>query len=336
MNKIIINFIFFAFFASNLVSAKTLDEVKNRGYLKCGVSEDFIGFSNPNDLAEWEGFNVDFCKSVAIAIFNDSSKIKFIPLDSRSRFPSLAFGEVDLLFRNTTWTFARDVNLEFEFIGTNFYDGQGFMVPKNLNITDLSELDGAKICTTSTAKNQINIENYFLKNEIDYELIISETNEESLAMYIDNKCQVYSNDVTILANYKSKMPDANAHLILDKIISKEPLGPLVRHGDNHWADIVRWTLYSLIIADEKGINNDNVDEFLVNGDDESLRLLGVVGNYGNMLELENDWAYQIIKEMGNYNSIFAKNLGNGTSLGLNRGINNLWNNGGILYAPPFR
>ena len=319
------------------IKANTLDEVKNRGYLNCGVAENFIGFASPNDSGEWIGFDVDLCRAVAVAIFGDSKKVKFIPTSSRSRFPVLALKEIDLLARNTTWSYSRDTNLEFEFVGINFYDGQAFLVPKSLNINNIYELNGASICVVSGTSNEINIENYFNKNSIEYKPIPLETFQECQQYYIDGKCDAYTGDLSVLAVSRVEIPDPYNHVILPEIISKEPLGPVVRHGDNHWGDIIRWVLNVLIIAEEKNLNSQNVDEYLNIGDSETLRMLGEVGNYGDMLELDNKWAYNIIKQIGNYSTIYEKNIGINSVLGIKkRGLNNLWSNGGLLYAPPYR
>lgn len=319
------------------IKANTLDEVKNRGYLNCGVAENFIGFASPNDSGEWMGFDVDLCRAVAVAIFGDSKKVKFIPTSSRSRFPILALKEIDLLARNTTWSYSRDTNLEFEFVGINFYDGQAFLVPKSLDINNIYELNGASICVVSGTSNEINIENYFNKNSIEYKPIPLETFQECQQYYIDGKCDAYTGDLSVLAVSRVEIPDSYNHVILPEIISKEPLGPVVRHGDNHWGDIIRWVLNVLIIAEEKNLNSQNVDEYLNIGDSETLRMLGEVGNYGDMLELDNKWAYNIIKQIGNYSTIYEKNIGINSVLGIKkRGLNNLWSNGGLLYAPPYR
>lgn len=319
------------------IKANTLDEVKNRGYLNCGVAENFIGFASPNDSGEWIGFDVDLCRAVAVAIFGDSKKVKFIPTSSRSRFPVLALKEIDLLARNTTWSYSRDTNLEFEFVGINFYDGQAFLVPKSLDINNIYELNGASICVVSGTSNEINIENYFNKNSIEYKPIPLETFQECQQYYIDGKCDAYTGDLSVLAVSRVEIPDSYNHVILPEIISKEPLGPVVRHGDNHWGDIIRWVLNVLIIAEEKNLNSQNVDEYLNIGDSETLRMLGEVGNYGDMLELDNKWAYNIIKQIGNYSTIYEKNIGINSVLGIKkRGLNNLWSNGGLLYAPPYR
>ena len=325
---------FFCIF--NEVNANTLDEIKERGFINCGVSEEFIGFAAPNDSGNWSGFDVDLCKALSVAIFNDANKVNFIPTNSRSRFPLLALKEIDVLIRNTTWSFSRDVNLEFEFAGINFYDGQVFMVPKSLDIKSIDELDGATICVVSGTSNELNTQYYFEKNNMNYKSLPFETFQQCQDNYIEGKCDSYTGDLTVLATSRVDMPDSFNHVILPEMISKEPLGPVVRQGDNHWSDLVRWTLNVLIIAEEKNLDSKNIEEKLISGDAETLRLLGKIGNYGDMLELDNDWAYNIINEIGNYSTIYEKNVGINSVLGLKRGMNALWFNGGLLYAPPYR
>ncbi len=318
------------------VSASSLDDIKNRGYLICGVSEDFVGFSTLTDNGEWVGFDVDLCRAVAVAVFGDSTKVSFLPVTSRSRFPLLSYGEIDLLTRNTTWSYSRDVNLEFEYSGITFYDGQAFMVQKELGIKSIYELSGSTICLVSGSSNELNTKFFFEENSLKYKPVLLESYNSCEKNYINGNCDVYTADLTVLANSRAKMPDYNNHFILPEIISKEPLGLLVRHGDNQWGDIVRWTLNVLIIAEEKKLNSQNIDNYFNSNDPEILRMIGEIGNYGEMLELDNKWAYNIIKQIGNYSTIYEKNLGVNTLLGLERGLNNLWKNGGILYSPPFR
>ena len=337
INTLNITLLIFTFISFSQIKANTLDEVKERGYLNCGVAENFIGFASPDDSGEWVGFDVDLCRAVAVAIFGDSKKVNFIPTSSRSRFPALALKEIDLLARNTTWSYSRDTNLEFEFVGINFYDGQAFLVPKSLDINSIIDPSGASICVVSGTSNEINIENYFKKNLIEYKPMPFETFQECQINYINGNCDVYTGDLSVLAASRVEISDSYNHVILSEIISKEPLGPLVRHGDNHWGDIIRWVLNILIIAEEKNINSENIDEYLEIGDSETLRILGEVGNYGDMLELDNKWAYNVIKEIGNYSTIYEKNIGINSVLAIEkRGLNNLWLNGGLLYAPPFR
>ena len=334
LKKIFLIFLSSLFFFE--INAATLDDVKSREYIKCGVSEGLTGFASPNDKGEWSGFDVDICRSVASAIFGDSSKVEYISTTSKSRFPMLASGEIDLLARNTTWTFSRDTNLGFEFVGINFYDGQGFMILKSLGITEIKQLDGVKICIENGSPKEFNISNFFKKNNITYDVLYVEIDDDALENYLAERCDVYTNFLSELAVLRTKIPNSSNHLILSEVISKEPLGPVVRHGDNEWADIVRWSLNTMIIAEELGINSQNVDIYLDSENHEILRLLGIEGNYGDMLELDYNWAYNIIKQVGNYKEIFNNNIGPDTALGLNRGLNALWTEGGILYSPPFR
>ena len=318
------------------IKASTLDEVKDRGYLSCGVSEGFIGFASINDQGKWIGFDVDICRAVAAAVFGDSNKVEFITTTSRSRFPILASGEIDLLARNTTWTFSRDTNLSFEFVGINFYDGQGFMVFKSLNLNSVKELEGATICIESGSAKEFNLNYYFNNNNINFKPLLVEIDDDAIENYLAGRCDVYTNFITELAVLRTKIPSPSKHIILPEIISKEPLGPVVRHGDNEWSDIVRWSLNVLIVAEELGLNSNNVDDYLDSNHREILRLLGVEGNFGDMLELDYKWAYNIIKQVGDYGTVFDNNIGRNSVLGLNRGLNALWKDGGILYSPPFK
>ena len=331
--KIILIFIYFLSFPIN---AGTLDTVRDRGYLNCGVAENFPGFASLDDEGNWRGFDIDFCKAISLAIFNDSKKVNFVPTSSRSRFPLLALGEIDVLIRNTTWSYSRDVNLEFEFTGINFYDGQGFMVPTSFKINNISELDNSTICVVSGSSIELNIKYYFEKNNLEFKTVLADTFDESMNLYLNNNCDVLSGDLSVLSSSRIEIGDSNSHSILENLISKEPLGPLVRHNDSSWADLIRWTLNVLVIAEEKSINADNIDEMLNSPDPEVLRLLGEIGNYGDMMELDNKWAYNVIKELGNYSSIYEKNIGANTIFGTKRGLNNLWTNGGLLYSPPFK
>ncbi len=336
MKIITIIILIFIHFVSFSVIAGTLDVVKNRGYLNCGVAENFPGFASPDDEGIWRGFDTDFCRAISLAIFNDSNKVNFIPTSSRSRFPLLALGEIDVLIRNTTWSYSRDVNLEFEFTGINFYDGQGFMIPTSLKVNKISELDNSSICVVSGSSIELNIQHYFEQNNLKYKTVPADTFDESMKLYINNNCDVLSGDISVLSSSRLEIGDSNNHSLLEDIISKEPLGPLVRHNDSNWADVIRWTINALIIAEEKSITPHNIQEKLNSSDFEVLRLLGEVGNYGDMMELDNKWAYNIIKELGNYSTIYEKNIGTNTIFGTKRGLNNLWINGGLLYSPPFK
>ena len=320
----------------------TLDLVKERGKLMCGSNTGLAGFGNPNDAGVWEGIDVDVCRAVAAAVFGDANAVEFVPTTSKVRFTVLQSGEIDMLSRNTTWTLQRDVELGLEFVGVNYYDGQGFMVRKDLGVSSASELDGASVCIQVGTTTEMNLADYFKANGMSYEPIPVETNSEADAAYLAGRCDIYTTDASGLYASRAGYPDPSAHVVLPEIISKEPLGPSVRHGDSEWADIVRWSLNAMIIAEEKGITSDNVDEMKNSKDPETLRLLGVskVGDtgagYGAWLGLDDDWAYNIIKQVGNYSESFEKHIGVNTPINIARGLNALYKDGGILYAPPFR
>ncbi|MCG8695424.1 MAG: amino acid ABC transporter substrate-binding protein [Minwuiales bacterium] len=317
--------------------AGTLDDVKARGQLICGVTTGLAGFAAPDDRGEWQGFDVDVCRAVAAGVFGDPKKVKFVPTTGQSRFPALQSGEVDMLARNTTWTFDRDVKLGFEFTGINFYDGQGFIVRKSLGIKSALELDGASVCVGTGSTTELNLGDFFTANNMSYTPVVYVTADEIRAGYLANRCDAYTTDRSGLAAQRSVFPNPDDHVVLPEVISKEPLGPLVRHGDHQWGDVVRWSLNVMIIAEEKGLTSANVDEKKASTNDpEVKRLLGIEGEYGARLGLSNDWAYNIIKMVGNYAESYERNIGPSTQIALERGVNALWTNGGILYAPPFR
>ena len=331
-------FVFFItlFFYFSTSYATVLDEIKDRGYLICGVSEPKLGFANLDDESNWIGFDVDMCRVVATAIFSDPNKVEFIATSSRSRFPMLAGGELDLLSRVTTWSFSRDVNLSFEFTGINFYDGQGFMVKSSLDISSIFDLDGSTICIIEGSVSDFNVKNFFKKNNLNYKIIPVEYNDEALENFLVERCDAYTDYVTELADIRITLQNPSNYKILPEIISKEPLSMVVRHGDDQWRDVVSWSLKVLILAEELDINSQNIDQFENSENDEILRLLGLVGSYGDMIELDEKWAYNIIKLVGNYEEIFERNIGKNTILNLNRGLNKLYSDGGLLYSPPFR
>ena len=318
------------------ILASTLDDVKNRGSLNCGVSEPRAGFADINSDNIWIGFDVDLCRSIAAAIFSNSNQVNFIPTTYRSRFPILASGEIDLLSRMTTWTFSRDVNLGFEFVGINFYDGQGMMYQSSLQIQGVEDLEGASICIIEGTQMAFNIHDFFKKNNLTYKPIPVEFDDEAFESFNSDRCDIYSNYITDLANKRISFQKPSNYSIYPETISKEPLGPLVRHGDDQWRDVVSWSLKVMIIAEELNITSNNIDDYLDSDNNEILRLLGIVGAYGDMIELDEKWAYNIIKQVGNYGEVFNRNLGTETFLNLNRGLNKLYINGGLLYAPPFR
>lgn len=314
----------------------TLKVVKERGHLICGVSQGLPGFSNTDDKGQWQGIDVDFCRAVATAIFSDKDKVKFIPLSAKERFTALQSGEIDVLARNTTWTFVRDTTLGLDFIGTLYYDGQGFMIRKDLGITSVNQLNGATICTTTGTTTELNIADYFTTRNLAYEVVTFEKSDESVAAYEAGRCDVYSTDKSGLYAYSLQLKDKSAHMILPEIISKEPLGPVVRQGDDQWANIVRWTLFAIINAEELGVAQTNIEKMNGSNNPSIKRFVGKNGGFGEKIGLKNDWSYQIIRQVGNYQEIFDRNLGEKTPLKVERGINHLWTEGGIVYAPPFR
>jgi general L-amino acid transport system substrate-binding protein len=316
---------------------QTLAAVKAKGFVQCGITTGLPGFASPDDQGVWRGLDIDMCRAVAAAIFADPMAVKFTPTTAKERFTALQSGEVDLLARNTTWTFMRDVNLGFEFTGVNYYDGQGFMVRKDLGVKGALELGGASVCVSTGTTTELNLADFFRANNMQYVPVIFERGEEVRQAYEQGRCDVYTTDASGLAAVRTQLPVPDDHVILPEIISKEPLGPLVRHGDNQWGDLIRWTLNTMIIAEELGVTSKNVDEMRAGSTNpEVRRLLGVEGDFGPMLGLTNDWAYNIIKLVGNYGESFERNVGVNTPLGLQRGLNQLWSKGGILYAPPMR
>ncbi len=318
-------------------SAATLDDVKANGVLKCGVSTGLVGFAAPDANGNWEGFDVAVCRAVAAAVLGDSDAVQFVPLSSKVRFTALSSGEVDLLARNTTWTFTRDVDLGFTFTGVNYYDGQGFMVRKDLGVSSATELDGATVCITTGTTTELNLADYFRTNGMTYEPVPIETNAEAQQQYLSGACDVFTTDASALAATRASFEDPDAHMLLPEIVSKEPLGPLVREGDEPWGDIVRWTLNALITAEELGVTKANVAEMAAGTNNPEInRMLGSEGNLGEMLGLDADWAVRAISVAGNYGEIFESNIGESTAIGLSRGLNALWTQGGLIYTPPFR
>jgi len=319
-------------------AAATLDDVKARGKVNCGVSTGLAGFSEPDSSGRWQGFDVAVCRAVAAAVLGDADAVEFIPTTGKTRFTSLASGEIDMLARNTTWTLSRDADLKFDFVGVNYYDGQGFMVPKALGVTSAKDLDGATVCIQTGTTTELNLADFFRANNISYEPVPIETNAEAIQQYLAGACDAYTTDASGLAASRATFPAPSDHVVLPEIISKEPLGPLVRHGDNDWGDIVMWTLNALIAAEEYGITSANIAELSAapGGNPEINRLLGTEGELGGMMGLSNDWAKNAIAANGNYGEIFEANIGEATPIGIARGLNAQWTNGGLLYAPPFR
>ena len=323
--------------AAGAAAAGTLDDVKARGKLNCGVSTGLVGFAAPDANGNWDGFDVAVCRAVAVATLGDANAVEFVPTTGKTRFTALASGEVDMLARNTTWTFSRDVDLKFEFVGVNYYDGQGFMVPKDLGVSSAKDLDGATVCIQTGTTTELNLADFFRSNNISYEPVPIETNAEAQQQYLAGACDVYTTDASGLAATRATFDDPAGHVLLPEIISKEPLGPLVRHGDNEWGDVVRWTLNALITAEELGVTSANLAEMSAGTNNPEInRLLGTEGTLGEMLGLSADWAKNAIAAGGNYGEVFAKNIGEDTPIGLARGLNAQWTEGGLLYSPPFR
>jgi general L-amino acid transport system substrate-binding protein len=318
-------------------AAATLDDIKARGALNCGVNTGLAGFAAPDDQGNWKGLDIDMCRAVAAAIFGDDTKIKYVPTNAKERFTALQSGEIDMLARNTTWTYSRDSDLKFDFVGVNYYDGQGFLVRKDLNVKSALELSGASVCVQTGTTTELNLADYFRANNMELKSVVFETNDQTRQAYDEGRCDAFTTDASGLAAERSVLAKPDDHIILPEIISKEPLGPLVRHGDNQWGDIVRWSLNAMIIAEEFGITKANVDELKGSSQNpEVKRLLGVEGEMGKMMGLDNEWGYNIIKLVGNYGESFEANVGLKTPLGLARGLNELWSKGGLLYAPPIR
>ncbi len=324
--------------AASMASAATLDDVKARGSLNCGVTTGLVGFASPDANGVWTGFDVGVCRAVAAAIFGDPTAVEFVPTTGKTRFTALASGEIDVLARNTTWTFSRDVDLKFEFTGINYYDGQGFMVPRELGVSSAKDLDGATVCIQTGTTTELNLADFFRSNNISYEPVPIETNAEAQQQYLAGACDVYTTDASGLAATRASFENPGDHVLLPEIISKEPLGPLVRHGDSDWGDIVRWTLNALIAAEELGVTSANVADMAAAPTDnpEVNRLLGTEGELGAMLGLEANWAANAIAAGGNYGELFEKNIGENTPIGLARGLNAQWTDGGLIYSPPFR
>ncbi|MCC0064683.1 MAG: amino acid ABC transporter substrate-binding protein [Defluviimonas sp.] len=323
--------------AAGFASSATLDDVKARGELNCGVNTGLAGFAAPDANGNWQGFDVAICKAVAAAVLGDSSKVKYVPTTSETRFTALASGEIDVLSRNTTWTFSRDADLKFTFVGVNYYDGQGFMVRKDLGVTSAKELDGATVCIQTGTTTELNLADFFKVNNMSYQPVAIQTNAEGEQQFLAGACDAYTTDASGLASTRAIFPNPDDYIILPEIISKEPLGPLVRQGDDQWADIIRWTYNALVAAEEYGVTSANVEELSKGTDNPEInRMLGGEGDLGAMLGLDKEWAKRAIAASGNYGEIFAATLGEGTPIGLARGLNALWTQGGLQYSPPFR
>ena len=316
--------------------AQTLKTVKDRGVLSCGVSQGLPGFSAPDDKGNWAGLDVDVCRAIAAAVFDDPAKVKFVPLSAKDRFTALQSGEIDVLSRNSTWTLSRDTSLGLNYTGVSYYDGQGFLVRKSLKVNSALELNSASLCVQTGTTNEQNVADYFKANNMKYEIIAFSTADETVKAYEAGRCDVFTADVSQLYAERLKLANPNDHAVLPEVISKEPLGPVVRHGDDQWFDIVKWTLFAMVNAEELGITQKNVDEMAKSDKPELKRIYGTDGNLGEQLGLTKDWFSRIIRAVGNYGESFDRNVGAGSKLQISRGLNKLWNQGGIQYAPPIR
>ncbi len=323
--------------SAGAASAQTLNQVKARGVLHCGSNTGLAGFGQPDAQGNWTGLDVDLCRAMAAAIFNDATKVKYVPLSSKDRFTALQSGEVDVLSRNTTWTQSRDTSLGLDFGPVNYYDGQGFIVRKKLKIASAMELSGATVCTQQGTTTELNLADFFRANKLKYEVVSFATSDETTKAYDAGRCDAFTTDASGLYSERLRMTAPDDHMVLPEIISKEPLGPAWRHGDNGWGDIVKWTHYAMVTAEELGVTKANVDDQLKNSVNPDVkRLLGVEGKFGEAMGLTNDWAYRIIKQVGNYGEVFEANVGAGSRLKIARGLNALWSKGGLQYAPPIR
>lgn len=326
----------FGAFVASAASAQTLKDVQARGVVTCGVSQGLAGFSLPNSAGKWAGIDVDLCRGLAAAIFNDPEKVKYVPLSAKDRFTALQSGEIDILSRNTTFTLSRDTSLGLNFPATTYFDGQGFLVRKSLKVTSAMQFNGATVCTQTGTTTELNVSDFFRANGLKYEVVAFATADETIKAYDAGRCDVYTTDASGLYAERLKLANPGDHVVLPEVISKEPLGPAVRHGDDQWADLVRWTHYATVTAEELGITSANIDTFKTSINPEVKRFLGLEGKFGEALGITNDWSYRIVKAVGNYGEIFERNVGEKTQLGIKRGLNALWTKGGLQYAAPIR
>ena len=325
-----------AFGAIDSATAQTLKTIKDRGTLNCGVSTGLPGFSNPDDKGVWSGLDVDLCRAVAAAVFNDTSKVKYVPLNAEERFKALQSGSIDLLSRNSTWTMSREAEFNLSFAAVNYYDGQGFMVRKAANKDSALALNNSKVCVQSGTTTQLNLGDYFRANNMKFQEMAFPSEAETLKTYNTGACDVFTSDVSQLYAERLKLSVPNDHVILPDVISKEPLGPAVKQGDSQWLEIVKWSHFAMLNAEELGVTSKNIDEALKSQKPDVKRLVGTEGAYGEQIGLTKDWAVRIIRLVGNYGEAYERNVGTGSKLGIPRGLNHLWNEGGIQYAPPIR
>lgn len=323
--------------ASAAWAGKTLDTIKQRGQISCGVNTGLAGFALADSQGKWTGIDVDVCRAIAAAVLGDPEKVKYVPVNAQQRFTALQSGEIDILSRNTTWTLTRDASLGMEFVGVTYYDGQGFMVPKRLKITSAKQLRGASICVQSGTTTEKNLNDYFRSVNVPIKPVVFEGLEAAVKAFFSGRCQAYTTDASGLASTRAKdAPKPDDYVILPDLISKEPLGPAVRRGDDEWFTIAKWVGYALLEAEEYGVTKANVDQQKASTNPAVQRLLGVSEDMGKLLGLDREWAVRAIKAVGNYGEMFERNVGSGSTLKLPRGINNLWTKGGVMYAPPVR
>ncbi len=321
---------------AGVAMAGTLDEVKAKGYISVGVNEGLVGFSKPDEKGVWRGLDVDTARAISVAVFGSPDKLKFVPLTAKTRFTALQSGEIDVLTRNCTQTLGRETALGLNFVHVNYYDGQGFLVPKKLGVKSARELDGATVCVLPGTTTELNLADYFRANNMKMKPVVIESTPELAKAFFAGRCDVLTSDASQLASTRSVAPNPDDYTILPEIISKEPLAPVVRHGDDQWFDIVNFSVMAMIAAEELGITSKNLDQMVKSKDPKIQRFLGVTAGNGKALGLDEKWAYNIIKQIGNYGEVFERNVGVNTPLKLERGLNALWTNGGLMYAPPFK
>jgi general L-amino acid transport system substrate-binding protein len=318
-----------------VAQSKTLETVKQRGTLSCGVHVGLAGFAQPDDKGNWTGIDVDYCKAIAVAVIGDATKVKYVPTTAKERFTALQSGEIDVLVRTTTWTLSRDSSLGLSFAGVNYYDGQGFMVKKSAGVKTAKELNGATVCVQTGTTTELNLADYFKANNLSYKPVVFEKVDEALQAYQSGRCDAYTTDASGLYSVRIQQSNPDDHIVLPDIISKEPLGPVVRQGDSQWFTVVKWVHFALLNAEELGVNQANVDQMANSPSPDIKRLLGKDGDLGKGLGVDNDFVVKIVKSLGNYGEMYERNVGTGSLLNIARGLNNLWSKRGIQYAPPF-
>ena len=324
-------------FSGAVNAGATLDAVKSKGFVQCGVSTGLPGFSAADEKGSFTGIDVDMCRAVAAAIFGDADKVKYSPLTAKERFTALQSGEIDMLPRNTTWTYTRDTSLGLNFTGVNYYDGQGFLVTKELGVNSAKELDGASFCIQAGTTTELNLADYFRSNKMSYTPITFDTSDQTVKAFEAGRCDALTSDQSQLYALRIKLQKPDSAMVLPEVISKEPLGPVVRQGDDEWFNVVKWMLFAMVNAEELGVSSRNADEMKASSTDPNVRrLLGVEGVKGEWMGLPDNWGYNIVKLVGNYGEVFERNVGKGSPLGISRGLNALWSQGGLQYAPPIR